>query len=136
MLLSSVKVFIIILIPNSTTIHSHNNNCTLHLLWNLDFFRYIIPSFCASDQLTPNQVISLVAFYPLLLIVTNYVCVELYARDCRLIVWLWRPFSRCLAFVLRGREIRFSFVHAFCSSFLLLSYSVCINPVVVSNKTL
>ena len=93
--------------------------------WNLDFFRYVIPSFCVSDQLTPIQVISLeyvVAFYPLLLICTTYICVELHARDCRLIVWLWRPFSRCLAFVLRGRELKFSLVHAF-SSFLLLSYS-------------
>ena len=93
--------------------------------WNLDFFRYVIPSFCASDQLTPIQEISLdyvVAFHPLLLIVTTYICVELHARDCRFITWLWRPFSRCLAFVLRGRELKFSLVHAF-SSFLLLSYS-------------
>ena len=93
--------------------------------WNLDFFRYVIPSFCVSDQLTPIQVVALeyvVAFYPLLLIVTTYICVELHARDCRLIVWLWRPFSRCLVFVLRGRELEFSLVHAF-ASFLLLSYS-------------
>ena len=98
---------------------------TFYGFWNLDFFRYVIPSFCVSDQLTPLQVVALeyvVAFYPLLLIVTTYICVELHARDCRLIVWLWRPFRRCLAFVLRGREINFSLVHAF-SSFLLLSYS-------------
>ena len=37
-------------------------------------------------------------------------------------MWLWRPFSGCLAFVLRGRELKFSLVHAF-SSYLLLSYS-------------
>ena len=98
---------------------------TLFGFWNLDFFRYVIPSFCASDQLNPIQVVTLeyvVAFYPLLLIFTTYICVELHARDCRLIVWLWKPFSRCLAFVLRGRELKFSLVHAF-SSFLLLSYS-------------
>ena len=93
--------------------------------WNLDFFRYVIPSFCASEQLTPIQVVALeyvVALYPLLLIVTTYIGVELYARDCRLIVWLWKPFSRCLAIVLQGKKLNFSFVHAF-SSFLLLSYS-------------
>ena len=93
--------------------------------WNLDFFRYVIPSFCVSEQLTPIQVHALeyvVAFYPLLLIIITYIAVQLYARDCRLIVLLWRPFSRCLAFVLRGRVLNFSFVHAF-SSFLLLSYS-------------
>ena len=93
--------------------------------WNLDFFRYILPSLCINSLLTPIQVISLeyvVAFYPLLLISTTYICVELHVRDSKLIVWLWRPFSRCLAFVLKGRKINFSFVHAF-SSFLLLSYS-------------
>ena len=47
------------------------------------------------------------------------ICVELHTRDCRLIVWLWRPFSKCLAFVLRGRELRFSLVHAFASLLLL-----------------
>ena len=98
---------------------------TVYGFWNLDFFRYVIPSFCVSEYLTPIQVVALeyvVAFYPLLLIVTTFICVELHARDCRLIVLLWRPFSRCLAFVLKGRELNFSFVHAF-SSFLLLSYS-------------
>ena len=98
---------------------------TVYGFWNLDFFRFVIPSFCVSDQLTPIQVVALeyvMAFYPLHMIVATYICVELHARDCRIIVWLWRPFSRCLAFVLRGRELKFSFVHAF-SSFLLLSYS-------------
>ena len=32
---------------------------TLYGSWNLDFFRYIIPCFCASNRLTPLQVISL-----------------------------------------------------------------------------
>ena len=98
---------------------------TIYGFWNLDFFRFVIPSFCVSRHLTPVQVLALeyiVAFYPLLLIVTTYIGVELYARDCRLIVWLWRPFSRCLAFVLRGRDLNFSLVHAF-SSFLLLSFA-------------
>ena len=98
---------------------------TIYGFWNLDFFRFVIPSFCVSRHLPPIQVLALeyiVAFYPLLLIVITYICVEMYARDCRLIVWLWRPFSRCFAFVLRGRELNFSLVHAF-SSFLLLSYS-------------
>ena len=93
--------------------------------WNLDFFRCVIPSFCVSQHLTPIQVLALeyiVAFYPLLLIASTYIGVGLYARDWKLIVWLWRPFSRCLAFVLRGRELNFSLVHAF-SSFLLLSFS-------------
>ena len=98
---------------------------TIYGFWNLDFFRFVIPSFCVSERLTPIQVLALeyiVAFYPLLLIATTYIGVELYARDWKLIVWLWRPFSMCLAFVLRGNEINFSLVHAF-ASFLLLSFA-------------
>ena len=98
---------------------------TFYGFWNLDFFRYVIPSFCVSEQLAPIQVLALeyvVAFYPLFLIASTYIGVELYARDCRLIVWLWRPFGRCLAFVLKGPELNFSLVHAF-ASFLLLSFS-------------
>ena len=98
---------------------------TFYGFWNLDFFRYIIPSFCVSDQLTPNQVISLeyvVAFYPLLLIVTTYICVELHAKDCRLIVWLWRPFRRFSSFLLLSYS-KILFV-----SFQLLSASKLYNP--------
>ena len=98
---------------------------TIYGFWNLDFFRFVIPSFCVSERLTPIQVLALeyiVAFYPLLLIATTYIGVGLYARDWKLIVWLWRPFRRCLAFVLRGNEINFSLVHAF-ASFLLLSFA-------------
>ena len=89
------------------------------------FFRYIILAFCVSNQLTHTQVVVLeyiVAFYHLLLIASTYIGVELYARDYRLIEWLWKPFRRCLAFVLKRTELNFSLVHAF-SSFLLLSYS-------------
>ena len=98
---------------------------TFYGFWNLDFFRYVIPSFCVSERLTPIQVLALeyiIAVYPLFLIASTYIGVELYARDCRLIVWLWRPFSRCLAYVLKGAELNLSLVHAF-ASFLLLSFS-------------
>ena len=67
---------------------------TVYGFWNLDFFRYVIPSFCASDQLSHIQVAALeyvVAFYPLLMIAATYTCVELHVKGCRLIVWLWRP---------------------------------------------
>ena len=109
--------------------------------WNLDFFRYVIPSFCASEQLTPIQVVALeyvVALYPLLLIVTTYIGVELYARDCRIIVWLWKPFSRCLAIVLRGKELNFSFVS--CLLFILTAFLLqdpsYIFPAAEAHKTL
>ena len=54
--------------------------CTIYGIWNLDFFRYLIPPFCATDQISPLQVVALeytVAFYPLLLTVIAYIlCVQ------------------------------------------------------------
>ena len=60
-------------------------------IWNLDFFRYLIPPFCASDQISPLHVITLeyvVAFYPLLLTVVVYICIQLHARGCWVICLL------------------------------------------------
>ena len=100
---------------------------TIYGIFNLDFFYYIIPPFCVSSTLTIIQAISLqyiVAFWPLFLVTVSYVCIQLHARGCRVLVYLWRPFQRCCV----GIETRWnidptsSLVHAF-ASFLLLSYS-------------
>ena len=102
---------------------------TIYGIWNLDFCRYLIPPFCASDQISPLQVVALeytVAFYPLLLTVIAYICVQLHARDCRVMVCLWRVFCKCFSSCRRrwGRQWDpvASLVHTF-AAFLLLSYS-------------
>ena len=98
---------------------------TLYGFWNLDFFRYVIPPFCASDKLTTMHVLSLnyiIAFYPLLLIVVTYVCIELHDRNCRLLVCLWKPFHTCFTRSRRRWDPKASITHAF-ATFLLLSYS-------------
>ena len=103
--------------------------CTVYGIWNLDFFRYVIFPFCASNQISPLQVIALeytVAFYPLLLTAIAYICVQLHARDCRVMVCLWRVFCKCFGSCRRrwGRQWdpAASLVHKF-AAFLLLSYS-------------
>ena len=102
---------------------------TVSGIWNLDFFRYLIPPFCATDQMSPLQVVTLeytVAFYPLLLTVIAYICVQLHARDCRVMVCLWRVFCKCFSSCRQrwGRQWdpAASLVHTF-AAFLLLSYS-------------
>ena len=98
---------------------------SLYGIWNVDFFRFLIPPFCASNQLGPIHVIALeyiIAFYPLFLTAVTYVCIQLHTRDCRLIVCLWKPFGRCLGCFREKWDPTKSLVHAF-SSFLLLSYS-------------
>ena len=100
---------------------------TFYGFWNLDFFRYVFPQICVSDELTQLHVIALdyiPALYPLLLIVLTYVSIELHDRDYRLFVWLWKPFGKCFAQVkiLRNLNPKASVIHTF-AAFLLLSYS-------------
>jgi len=40
--------------------------------------------------------------YPLFLLVITYVCIEVHARNFRLVVYLWKPFHRCFAKVRRN----------------------------------
>ncbi len=100
---------------------------TLCTSWNLDFFRFLIPPFCVSESLSNLQVLCMdyiVAFYPLLLTVVMYVCIQQHARGCRLLVCLWTPFGYWLSPVVR----RFNWNPAastvpIFASFLILSSS-------------
>ena len=102
---------------------------TIYGICNLDFFRYLIPPFCVSDQISPLHVVALeyvVAFYPLFLTIIVYTCIQLHARDCLVIVCLCRVFCKCFSSCRQrwGRQWDpfASLVHTF-AAFLLLSYS-------------
>ena len=97
---------------------------TLFGVMNLDFFTYVIPPFCISNKLTTMQSLSLKyieAFYPILLIIVLYTCIQLHARGCRILIWLCKPFHRCCAGRTSTWNPMVSLVHTF-ASFLLLSY--------------
>ena len=98
---------------------------TLYGVFNLAFFRYIVPPFCISRHLKSIHVAWLgyvSAFYPILLIVLTWVCVELHGHDFRLVVRLWEPFHRCFVRLRRGWDTRSDLIDVF-ASFFLLSYS-------------
>ena len=98
---------------------------TVYGVFNLDFLRYIIPNFCISSTMTTLQTLSLeyiVAFYPLLLIIMFYICIQLHARGCKPLVHLCKPFHKCCACISQRWSPSESLVHAF-AAFLLLSYS-------------
>ena len=110
--------------------HPHENHLLVNIylslwgFWNLDFFRMVYPPFCLHSKATTLQVLSLdyiTAAYPLLLILLTYTLVLLHYHNCRLVVWLWRPFFRCCIHFQRQWDIRNSLVDAF-ATFLLLSY--------------
>ena len=95
---------------------------TVNGIWNLDFFRELIPLICL--PLTTMQVVALdylVAVYPLLLLVCFYVLVSSHDRGCGLVTRLWRPFCGLCARARHIWDVRGSIVNAF-ATFLLLSY--------------
>ena len=95
---------------------------TIYGIWNLDFFRLVIPPICL--RLDVMQLIALdylVAAYPLLLLVCFYVLVVAHDRGCRLVVRLWRPFLLCSARIRQQWSIQHSIIDALVT-FLLLSH--------------
>ena len=95
---------------------------TIYDVWNLHFFRYLVPPFCVSSTLKPIHVTFLgyiSIFYPLSLILLTWVCVELHGHNFRPLVWLWRPFHRCFVHLRRGWDMKSDTVDVFASFFLL-----------------
>ena len=96
---------------------------TLYGIWNLDFFRTLFPGICL--DVSSLQILMLeyaIASYPLLLMIIFYVLIELHDSNCRPIVYMWKPFNRCLSRFRRQWNARASTIDAF-ATFLLLSYS-------------
>ena len=110
----------------STTIHFFKLVVvTFYGIWNLDFFRYFIPSFCISSDMHTLHVLALeyvVAIYPLFLTVMIYLCIEMHDHGVRLVLCVWRPFHMCFARFRRRWDPKGSVINAF-ATFLLLSYS-------------
>ena len=93
-------------------------------IWNLDFFRYLIPPFCVSSRFGIIHIVYLgyiSAFYPLLLIGITWVCIELHSRNFKAFVWTWKKLD---SFLLKHvkRESKSTIIDVF-STFLLLSYT-------------
>ena len=98
---------------------------TIYGVFNLDFFHYVLPPFCISSHLRPIHIFSLgyiSAFYPFLLILLTWLCVELHGCNYRPIVCLWRPFHGCFVRLRRGWNTKSDLINVF-ASFFLLSYS-------------
>ena len=100
---------------------------TVYGIWNLDFFRALVPPICL--PLTTLQIIVLdylVAVYPLFLLICFYLLVTTYGKGFRPLVLLCRPLRLCTK-QLRGkwyikRTIKDAFI-----TFLLLSYIKLLN---------
>ena len=93
-------------------------------LWNLDFFRALLPPFCISPKMNTLLVISLdyiVALYPLFFTAAVYQCIDLHDRGCKVLVLAWKPFHKLFVHFRRAWNLKGSVVNVF-ASLLLLSY--------------
>ena len=93
---------------------------TVFGIWNLDFFRALIPGICVNaNTLQVLALDYLIAFYPMLLMVIAYVLVELHARGFRPVLCMWRPFHPFFARFRRQWDIQHSIVDAFITFYIL-----------------
>ena len=63
----------------------------------------------------------LTAFYPLLLVLLTWICIELQGRNFKPLVWIWRPFHKYFVRLRRDWNTTSDLVDVF-ASFFLLSY--------------
>lgn len=94
-------------------------------LWSLSFSHVPkVTDFCVASRLIHQQshLLSYTSnIHVLLLIAMAYILIELHARNCQLVVWLWRPFFKCFARFSRVWNPKLSAIDTF-ATFLLISY--------------
>ena len=93
---------------------------TAYGIWNLDFFRVLLPGMCL--HLTTLQVLALdylIAVYPMLLMVVAYILAELHHCGFKPLIWLWKPFHYFFARFRREWDIQTSLIDAFVTFFIL-----------------
>ena len=93
--------------------------------WNLKFFNSLIPNSCLYEGFsTFNRIVFLYvsAFNTFVLIELAHTCIELHGRNCKLIVWFWKPFHKFKVKFNKFWDLQWSVLHAF-ATFLLLLYN-------------
>ena len=103
---------------------------TLYGVWNLDFFRTVIPPLCLEISLLQALVLDYaVAFYPMLVVLVAYILIRLYSCNFCIIVWLWKPFYKIFHSRNQDWDVGRSVIKSF-ATFFLLSYLKILNVTV------
>ena len=100
----------------------------IYAIWNLDFFRSFYKPICLYPDLKYQHVLLFdyaVAVYPLLLIFITFICVKLH-DNFAIVVWVWRPFHKCLVRFRKQWNIRSYLANAL-ATFIVLSYVKILN---------
>ena len=117
------------LVFSSTMIYNFLNILiSFYGIWNLDFFRFIIPPFCVSPQIKPvhiNFLYFISAIYPLFLIAMSWMVIHLHSRNFKPVVWLWNKLKQNLCYCRcfnSNRDSAKTMIDVF-ATFFLLSYA-------------
>ena len=100
---------------------------TVGAFWNLDFFRYSLPSVCVSPSMSNIHALLfeyIIAFYPIFLTLVSFFCIKLHGRGFRLVIYAWKPFHYLFTSCKGTHQWNpmKSVLNTF-ANFLLLSYS-------------
>ena len=109
----------------------------LYRVFNLDFGHYLLPPYCLSSKLKfihGAYLGYISAFYPPLLILLTWICIELHGRNFRPLVWLWRPFHRCFVRLRRGWDTKSDIIDVFTTFFLLSCGKILYQTLLLLNR--
>ena len=98
---------------------------TPYYMWTFNFPQIILREICLGEKYKVIHALALQylsVLYPLLLVFMAIILIELHARNCKPLVWLWKPLCYVCVRFRHSWEIRTSVIDTF-ASFLLLSYS-------------
>ena len=98
---------------------------TLLGVWNLDFLRVVIPPLCISTSLKSINTLLfdyIIAFYPFILTVFIYACIEFQDRNASITAHLITPIKKVFRLFRKDWNPRTTIVNA-CATFIILSYS-------------
>ena len=92
-------------------------------IFNLDFTPFLFNyPLCITDNMSPLWEISfwyVIGFYPLLLLLLLYIWMTLYDKGFKCVVFITRPFHRCMARFWSMTGIEPSFTHSIASIYIL-----------------
>ena len=94
---------------------------SLYGVWNFDFFRPFCSDICLGIGFLPTLALDyVIAVYPLLLMAITYLLINLYDKNYRFIVAMWKPFRVSFSFFKKKFDVRTSMIDS-CVTFFYLS---------------
>ena len=87
---------------------------SLYAIWSLDFFRADFNNICMRSSTLGLYAIEIsLVLYPVLLVIISYVLMKCHNNNCRVLVFLWRPFKWLISLLDGENENTRSLVDAY-----------------------